>query len=127
MLKKGKYALYKGAEYRFLKKDNQHVELISNNSSDMKKGFSHYEDDVYTKVVSKHDLEKTYHITPRAKYKGELFYASNGDGDGTISLDTDKATIAKKYNFERTDKYMYSKYVNIEEVEIIEEKEVYNL
>lgn len=35
--------------------------------------------------------------------------------------------LAERYGFKRTDKYLYSKNVNLDEVEIIEERKLFSL
>ena len=55
-----------------------------------------------------------------------MFGASNG-GNGKIILATPYLKLAEKYGFERTDKYLYSKNVNLDEVEIIEERKPFSL
>ena len=54
-----------------------------------------------------------------------MFGAFNGE-NGKIFLSTPYLKLAEKYGFERTDKYLYSKYVNLDEVEIIEERKPFS-
>ncbi len=56
-----------------------------------------------------------------------MFPASEDGKTGKVLLDTTNTELAKKMDFERTDKYMYSKYVEWDEVEIIEERKPYSL
>lgn len=126
MIRKGKYASYEGKEFRFMNPKGNYVELISHNRKDKNNGFKHYDENIYIKKVPIEDLDALFYIHPKAKYKGELFPVSNGK-DGKVLLDTSDAELAKKFGFERTDKYMYSKYVNEDEVEIVEEKKPYSI
>ena len=59
--------------------------------------------------------------------KDELFTASEEGGTGKVLLDTTDTELAKEMDFERTDKYMYSKIVEWDEVEIIEQKKIFSL
>lgn len=127
MIRKGEYTIFNGKEYRFIESESKgFIELISNNKEDMNYGFIHYKDIIYIKVISLNEVEKLFLIHSFAKYKGELFGASNGE-NGKILLSTPHLKLAEKYGFERTDKYMYSKSVEWDEVEIIEERKPYTL
>ncbi|MED3758802.1 hypothetical protein P4555_07010 [Peribacillus frigoritolerans] len=92
----------------------------------MNYGFTHYKDNIYTKVISLNEVEKLFLIHSFAKYKGELFGSSNGK-NGKIPLSTPHLKLAEKYGFYRTDKYLYSKNVNLDDVEIIEERKLFSL
>ncbi len=120
------YAIYGGKEYRCSKTSDGKIELISRDHADLNLGFEHSKtnNSVYIKVVSVQETDDVFRINPLAKYKGELFPVSDGGKDNVL-LDTTNTSLANKYGFERTDKYMYSKYVDISEVEIIEEKKPY--
>jgi hypothetical protein len=122
MIRKGKYALYNGIEYRFTKSKSKKLELISNNLNDLNKGFKIYAENVYVKAVTLNEIEKLFYIYSYAKYKGEEFPASQGS-DGTILLNTSDTQLAKKLGFDRTDKYQYSKYVSYDEVDLFERVE----
>ncbi|MDM5282390.1 hypothetical protein [Peribacillus frigoritolerans] len=127
MIRKGEYTIYNGKEYRFIEsKSKGLIELISNNKEDMNYGFIHNKDNIYKKVISLNEVEKLFLIHSFAKYKGELFGASNGE-NGKILLATPHLKLAEKYGFERTDKYLYFKNVNLDEVEIIEERKPFSL
>ncbi|GAB6257747.1 hypothetical protein PSKAS_32690 [Peribacillus sp. N1] len=56
-----------------------------------------------------------------------MFPASQERKTGKVLLDTTNTELAKRMGFERTDKYMYSKSVKWDEVEIIEERKPYSL
>ena len=127
MIRKGKYASYDGEEYRFRVLDDNGIKLISNNPSDINNGFTPISQTTFTKVVNISDVDKLFIISPYAKYKGELFTASEEGGTGKVLLDTTDTELAKEMDFERTDKFMYSKMVEWEEVEIIEQKKMFSL
>ncbi|MGM7723473.1 hypothetical protein [Metabacillus sp. Hm71] len=128
MIRKGKYVLYNGEEYKFtnLNSHLNSIELVSNKPNDLNKGFNLYAENVFVKTVSLNDIEKLFYVYLYVRYKGKEFPASDGK-DGTILLDTSDAEIAKELDFEQTDKYQYSKYVPFQEVDIFEKIEPYNI
>ncbi|MGG3478286.1 hypothetical protein ABES21_12300 [Peribacillus frigoritolerans] len=128
MIRKGEYTIYNGREYRFIESDTVGaIELISNDKKDMNNGFTHYKINIYTKIVGVNEVGKLYSINPYAVYKGEMFPATEERKTGKVLLDTTNTELAKRMGFERTDKYMYSKSVKWDEVEIIEERKPYSL
>jgi hypothetical protein len=128
MIRKGEYTIYNGREYRFIESDTvEAIELISNDKKDMENGFTYYKKNVYTKIVGVNEVKELYSINPYAVYKGEVFPASQERKTGKVLLDTTNTELAKRMGFERKDKYMYSKSVKWDEVEIIEERKPYSL
>ncbi|MEF2097638.1 hypothetical protein V3595_23790 [Bacillus sp. CFBP9009] len=128
MIRKGEYTIYNGREYRFIESDTvEAIELISNDKKDMENGFTYYKKNIYTKIVGVNEVKELYSINPYAIYKGEVFPASQERKNGKVLLDTTNTELAKRMGFERTDKYMYSKSVKWDEVEIIEKRKPYSL
>ncbi|YCI77548.1 hypothetical protein M1D47_02565 [Bacillus sp. R1-10] len=128
MLRKGEYTIYNGREYRFIESDTvEAIKLISNDKKDMENGFTYYKKNIYTKIVGVNEVKEFYSINPYAVYKGEVFPASEERKTGKVLLATTNTELAKRMGFERTDKYMYSKSVKWDEVEIIEERKPYSL
>ncbi|WP_330502076.1 hypothetical protein V2I71_02780 [Peribacillus frigoritolerans] len=128
MIRKGEYTIYNGREYRFIESDTvEAIELISNDKKDMENGFTYYKKNIYAKIVGVNEVKELYSINPYAVYKGEVFPASQERKTGKVLLDTTNTELAKRLGFERTDKYMYSKSVKWDEVEIIEERKPYSL
>jgi len=128
MLRKGEYTIYNGKEYRFIESDSvEAIELISNDKNEMDNGFTYYKKNIYTKIVGVNEVKDLYSINPYDVYKGEVFPASQERKTGKLLLDTTNTELAKRMGFERTDKYMYSKFVDWDEVEIIEERKPYSL
>ncbi|WP_257348171.1 hypothetical protein [Pseudalkalibacillus decolorationis] len=126
MIRTGTYALYNGNEYRFRRIDDQTIRLISNNKSDTSKGFVHLAENVYTMDVRVSKIDDLYYIYSDGIYKGNKFGATEGS-KGKVLLSTPDAQLAEQYDFDRTDKYLYSKYVDYSEVEIVEETKPYSL
>ncbi|MDP9743163.1 hypothetical protein [Peribacillus frigoritolerans] len=128
MIRKGEYTIYNGREYRFIESDTvEAIELISNDKNEMDNGFTYYKNNIYTKIVGVNEVKELYSINPYAVYKGEVFPASQERKTGKVLLDTTNTELAKRMGFERTDKYMYSKSVECDEVKIIEERKPYSL
>ncbi|MFE4142975.1 hypothetical protein ACFX4I_13965 [Peribacillus sp. YIM B13472] len=125
MIRKGKYAIHNGSEYSFSLEDKS-IRLISNKHADLSQGFKHLDENIYIKNVSVEEVD-LFKINSKAVYKGEVFPASEERRTGKVLLDTTNTELAKKMGFERTDKYMYSKSVEWDEVEIIEERKPYTL
>ncbi|MCT4475605.1 hypothetical protein N0U24_00340 [Peribacillus frigoritolerans] len=126
MIRKGKYAIHNGSEYSFSLLEDKSIRLISHKHADLSQGFKHLDENIYIKNVSVEEVD-LFKINSKAIYKGELFPASEERKTGKVLLDTTNTELAKKMGFERTDKYMYSKYVEWDEVEIIEERKPYSL
>ncbi|WP_411835202.1 hypothetical protein [Peribacillus frigoritolerans] len=120
-MRKGKYAIHNGSEYSFSLLEDKSIRLISNKYADLTQGFKHLDENIYIKNVSVEEVD-LFKINSKAIYKGEVFPASEERRTGKVLLDTTNTELAKKMGFERTDKYMYSKSVEWDEVEIIEER-----
>lgn len=126
MIRKGKYAIHNGSEYSFSLLEDKSIRLISNKHADLSQGFKVLDENIYMKNVAVEEVD-LFKINSKAIYKGELFPASEERRTGKVLLDTTNTELAKKMGFERTDKYMYSKSVEWDEVEIIEERKPYTL
>ncbi|ULM97655.1 hypothetical protein L8956_02605 [Peribacillus frigoritolerans] len=126
MIRKGKYAIHNGSEYSFSLLEDKSIRLISK-YADLSQGFKHLDENIYIKNVSVEEVENLFKINSKAIYKGELFPASEESKTGKVLLVTTNTELAKRMGFERTDKYMYSKSVEWDEVKIIEERKPYTL
>lgn len=127
-MRKGTYASYRGKEFRFMELDDHTIKLISDDIEDKKFGFtpSLKNENVFTKIVDVKNTDHLVFITPYAVYKNMEFQASNSS-QGMILLDTEDIDVAKELEFEQTDKYIYSKLVPKDTVQIIEKKKPYSL
>ncbi|MQR96027.1 hypothetical protein [Fictibacillus phosphorivorans] len=122
MFRKGTYASYKGKEYKFTEAEEQEkIELISYDPNETEKGFVLYSPGVFIKSVEVNDVDEMYYIDPLINYEGEWFKGTIL-GNGQLIISTSDAKIAEKLGFERKDKYLYTKNVEWEEVDIIESK-----
>ena len=72
------------------------------------------------------EVNVLFSINPYAEYKGEVFPVSEERTTGKVLLDTTNTELAKRMGFERTE-ILYSKSVEWDEVEIIEERKPYTL
>ncbi|MGW6298341.1 hypothetical protein [Peribacillus butanolivorans] len=104
MIRKGKYAMYNDSEYGFRLLEDKSI--ISNKHADLSQGFKRLDENIYMKNVSVEEVENLFKINSKAKYKGELFSASEEGKTGKVLLDTINTELAKKMGFERTDKYI---------------------
>ncbi|MED3711429.1 hypothetical protein P4502_19715 [Peribacillus frigoritolerans] len=126
MIRKGKYAIHNGSEYSFSLLEDKSIRLISK-YADLSQVFKHLDENIYIKNVSVEEVENLFKINSKAIYKGELFPASEESKTGKVLLVTTNTELAKRMGFEQTDKYMYSKSVEWDEVKIIEERKPYTL
>ncbi|MFD0671928.1 hypothetical protein [Cohnella sp. GCM10027633] len=125
-LKNGLYALHNGQEFKLVEMSDGDYELISNDSNDISLGFSFYKEDVYTKKVLKYELDEVYIIDTFALYY-EVKFKVDSEKDGHVLLGTSQSQMAENLGFERTDKYLYEKWVNIADVQLFEEKKLYTI
>ncbi|WP_137791480.1 hypothetical protein [Bacillus sp. E(2018)] len=127
MFRKGTYASYKGKEYKFTEAEEQEkIELISYDPNETEKGFVLYSPGVFIKQVEVNDVDEMYYIDSLINYQGERFKGMTL-GNGQLILSTPDAKIAEKFGFERSDKYLYTKNVEWDEVDIIEGKTSFEL
>lgn len=118
-------AIHNGSEYSFSLLEDKSIRLISK-YADLSQVFKHLDENAYIKNVSVEEVD-LFKINSKAIYKGEVFPASEERRTGKVLLDTTNTELAKRMGFERTDKYMYSKSVEWDEVKIIEERKPYIL
>ncbi|MFD0671927.1 hypothetical protein [Cohnella sp. GCM10027633] len=123
VIRKGRYAHYKGKEYRVYPHQYGGYSLVSCDEADLELGFIEEDPSTYTKHVNEGELDGLHKIASYAEYNGEKFDVSIHIQDGKVNLGTSNAAIAESLNFQRTDKYFYEKWVSLDEVRLIEEIE----
>lgn len=102
-VRKGKYALYQGKEYKiYSNKKNGGYDLVSEDESDLEKGFTEEYPSTYTKNVGVEDITSFFKIVSYAIYRGEKFDISAHVQDGKVNLGTTSAAIAQKFDFQKT-------------------------
>ncbi|HHT6620907.1 TPA: hypothetical protein ACSZIW_14770 [Listeria monocytogenes] len=84
--------------------------------------FQKYADGIYEKEIDLEQLENLYYIIPKAVYEGNNFMIRPNMKNEGICLGTNDSELAKELKFERTDKYLYEKWVPESEIEIMEER-----
>ncbi|EAG5122838.1 hypothetical protein C7H15_14960 [Listeria monocytogenes] len=120
MIKSGEYACINGKEYKVILKDKNGKSYII---SDKKESdFQKYADGIYEKEIDLEQLENLYYIIPKAVYEGNNFMIRPNMKNEGICLGTNDSELAKELKFERTDKYLYEKWVPESEIEIMEER-----
>lgn len=121
-IKKGRYARFNGKEYKVYTNEDGSYDLVSHDQNDVNNGFFEQYSDTYVKKVSVNEITSIHRIIPFAKYQGNRLDVNDQEKNGEIHLGTIDATLAKKLDFERTDKYYYEKWIPKNEVEIFEER-----
>ena len=123
MLKKGKYTMVDGKEYRIFINDNNTVNLVTDNSEALQMGFNkELSTGRYVKTVSSHLLNNVYRISTYGTYKNSEFNVHNENHDQYL-VGTSDAIIAKSLNLNRSDKYYYEGWIPKHDVKVFERKE----
>lgn len=122
-MKSGIYGVYNNVEYRLGRRGLDLVNLYSDNSEDIKKGFVLYEEGIYVKTVKLSEITAIYSIGTYANYKGHKCQVLRSDNDKVqlISLVGDYK-ISKSLGFEMVDRGVYEKWLEISEVDSIYEE-----
>ncbi|MFD0671930.1 hypothetical protein [Cohnella sp. GCM10027633] len=123
MIRRGEYAVYNKKVYSVGKKSDDWVNLISHDPNDLFDGFNSHPLDstVFVKKVKTQDLDQIYFIETSAVYQGVQL--SVGDvKDEKVLLGTSELKLVEHLDFDKTDKYYYEKWVDINDVQFIEEK-----
>jgi hypothetical protein len=118
-IKKGRYAIYQGKEYKLYKNKDGTYNLVTNTNQD---GFIEEYDNTFVKTIERREIERIIQVNPVAIYKNEQFGVKRSTNPNMVVIGTPKATLAKELGFNRTDKYYYEKEVPISTVELLEEK-----
>lgn len=124
-MKSGYYTNFNGKEYKVISRDRNGKTFLLSDSAEV--GFDKYDEGIYEKEINKADLTNFYSIEPRAKYEGYTFPVRTKIIKGNVCIGTDNAELAKKLNFERTDKYFYEKWISKEDIQIIEERKDFTI
>jgi hypothetical protein len=123
MIKNGYYGIYEGKEYKVSEDENGNFSVITKDINKCDESFKTiYPGNVYKKQINLKELEEYYYIESRAIYKNKPFNIMSNEKDGKVYLGAGDAKLAREFNFDRTDKYYYEKWVPKEDVEIIEER-----
>ncbi|MEN2667611.1 hypothetical protein [Listeria aquatica] len=119
MVKDGFFCVYNNIEYEVTRNKEHEFIIMTEEINKVTPGFvDKYNSGVYTKPINKKDVSDYYRISSKAIYKGVEFNITTEKGS-ELFLGTDNAELARKMDFDRTDKYYYEKWVPENEVEII--------
>ncbi|WP_273450630.1 hypothetical protein [Streptococcus ferus] len=131
------YAIFKGKKFDATHEVDHIYTLISKVRYD---GFEQYinilgqvAENTFVKEVNENDLDYLYELSYELKYKGRWFHLFTALNPRAISedyfeiilsfLDLEEKELAEKLDFERTDKFYYTKRIyrkDIEELKVIE-------
>ena len=114
----GKRALYKEQEYEFLNKSNGTYAIYSNHNDSLKMGFERIDTNRYIKLINLEDLDFVFEKNTIVKYKGDEFVGSIIE-ENKIMLYTRNVLLGKKYNMIMRDKDEYYLYVDLKDIDEI--------
>ena len=124
MIKNGKYAYYKGNEYKFSRDADGNYIIIT---SDIKKTDCTFKDKyntgVYSKLVNISDVDEIYKIATYGKVNEERVSIIK-EKNGEYLVSTNDCKIGEKLKLDRVDKYAYEGWLNSNIVKLDEEKQV---
>lgn len=116
------YAMYNNSEYRIGARGDDWINLCSNDSNDLKKGFILYEGVVYIKKVKINQLESVYSVKTYAEYKGYKCQVLKAVDDRLLlHAMIGDYRICESLEFDMVDRGVYNKWVNSKDVERIYE------
>ena len=124
MIKNGKYAYYKGYEFKFSRDADGNYIIITSDSQKTDDTFKDkYNTGVYSKIVDLSDLDEIYKMTTYGKVNEERVSIIK-EKNGEYLVGTNDCKIGEKLKLERVDKYGYEGWLSSNLVQIIEEKQV---
>ena len=118
------YGVYNNLEYRVGKKGDDWVNLCSDDSNDIKNGFTLYKGRIYVKTVKISELTSMYSIKTYANYKGYKCQVLKEQNDKLLvnAMIVDYK-ICESLGFEMADRGVYNKWVDLKDLkDIYEEK-----
>lgn len=121
------YGVYKGKEYRLVKKEDETFNLISNDPNDQGNGFTPYHQSVFLKNVDRLEIEDAYYIDTFCMYKGYRFQVAK-ERDGKVLIHTGDRSLQQVFQLDMLELGVYEKWVDKKELdnEWEEKSEVYN-
>ncbi len=122
MIKKGRFAWYKGYEYDLTRDMEGNYIIITEDKSIIDDTFiDEYNSGVFSKIISISELDRIYEINTYGIVQGqEVGIRKERDGEYLIFADH---TLAMKLGLERVDKYGYEGWISADKVEIVVEEE----
>lgn len=124
MIKNGKYAYYKGKEFKFSRDTEGNYVIITSDFQKIDDTFKDkYNTGVFSKIVDLSELDEIYKITTYGKvYEERVSIIKEKHGEYLVG--TNDCKIGEKLKLERVDKYGYEGWLSSNLVQIIEEKQV---
>ena len=127
MIKNGRYAYYKGNEFKFSKDADGNYIIITSDSQKIDDTFQDkYNTGVFSKIIDLSDLDEIYRIETYGKVNEERVSIIK-EKHGEYLVGTSDCKIGEKLNLERVDKYGYEGWLSSNLVQIIEEKTSYKI
>lgn len=124
MIKNGKYACYKGYEFKFSKDADDNYIIITSDKRIIDDTFKDkYNTGVFSKIVDLSELDEICRIATWGIINGDrvsIIKEKNGD----YLVGTSDCKLAEKLKLERVDKYGYEGWLPANAVQISEEKQV---
>ena len=117
------YGVYNNLEYRIGKRGEDWINLCSEDSNDLKNGFTLYKGLIYIKTVKISELSGIYSIKTYANYKGYKCQALKKLNDKVLlHAIIGDYKICEALGFELVDRGVYNKWVNLKELDDIHEE-----
>ena len=125
MIVSGRFAKYKGIEYKAAKKSGKII-LYSKNEKDIKIGFKYNAmHTTLTLTVDEKDIEKYYSKSTVGKYENEEFYVIDESEEEYVLYSGERSFSLSDMGFSQVAKGEYQKSVSknlVSEVKVIEEE-----
>jgi len=124
MIKNGKYAYYKGNEFKFSKDADGNYIIITSDYQKTDDTFKDkYNTGVLSKIVDLSDLDEIYKITTYGMVNEDRVSIIK-EKNGCCLVGTTDCKLGEKLKLERVDKYGYEGWLPSSAVQIFEEKDV---
>ncbi|EJQ09747.1 hypothetical protein CN941_02755 [Bacillus cereus] len=126
MIKQGKYGIYQRKTYCLGKADEEYVNIISRDVTELENGFLPHARDknFFIKQVKRSDLETAYNVTPFAVYKGiEFVLIGLNEERRTVDIYGIDPKVARELGMSTAGRGEFSKTVPLDDVELIEKIE----
>lgn len=121
-MKNGLYAIYNGREYEAGVKEDGSITLRSNDSNDLKNGFTLYKNIIYIKRVKSNGVESIYSAITYADYNGcKCQVIKEIDDKLLLNAILGDYKIFVSLGFDMVDRGVYNKWVNAKDVESVYE------
>lgn len=124
MIRKGRFAIWRGKEYELISYQRQYY-LRSEDRAELKNGFEEIEGDkrAFIRKIAISELENAYEVYPYAMLLGYRFTVEGyNEKMDTIALVTNNPFVKNKVGVKPYGKFEYIIEVPVEEIEIEEDR-----